>query len=182
MKIKRCARCKNFLPIEEFNKNKSFKDGYSHYCRKCMNSYRRERWKDWKQDKIHQRNQYKRRVSLDLCPQCAEKSLKNIILCIDCWFKRVSYHTFSTSKKWKQIKKIAEKQNYTCVYTGKKLIPGTNMSIDHKIPKFLNGSNKLKNLQWTLKKVNIAKNKLTHKDFIQMCIDIVKFAETGNNG
>lgn len=32
---KRCSSCKNYLPIKEYNKDRSRIDGLNHYCRKC---------------------------------------------------------------------------------------------------------------------------------------------------
>lgn len=49
MKKKKCPSCNQLLPISEFNKDKSKKDGLTFYCRKCTAKKSREyinRWKD----------------------------------------------------------------------------------------------------------------------------------------
>lgn len=35
MEEKKCSKCKKKKLVEEFYKNKSTKDGYHHYCKKC---------------------------------------------------------------------------------------------------------------------------------------------------
>lgn len=51
MKDKKCPECNQFLPISEFNRNKSRKDGLTCYCRKCIARKSREymsRWVDYR--------------------------------------------------------------------------------------------------------------------------------------
>ena len=38
-KTKRCCKCKKELPVEEFHKNKSSKDGLNSICKKCKSVY-----------------------------------------------------------------------------------------------------------------------------------------------
>lgn len=38
-KLKRCSRCKKFLPISEFGKNKSEKDRLHYVCKTCRRKY-----------------------------------------------------------------------------------------------------------------------------------------------
>jgi len=37
-----CTKCKIKKELSEFGKNKSTKDGLTHWCRKCVNKYREE--------------------------------------------------------------------------------------------------------------------------------------------
>ena len=42
IKTKRCPKCGRVLPITEFSKNKSRKDGLNHYCKQCDRAKRKE--------------------------------------------------------------------------------------------------------------------------------------------
>ena len=42
IKTKRCPKCGRVLPITEFSKNKSRKDGLNHYCKQCDIAKRKE--------------------------------------------------------------------------------------------------------------------------------------------
>ena len=39
---KRCSRCKEEKPLDEFHHNCSQNDGYAHYCKECACAYQRE--------------------------------------------------------------------------------------------------------------------------------------------
>lgn len=60
MEIKRCTRCKEYLPINRFGKNASEKDGLCYYCKECKNlvnsrnSLKRERELKLLHDKVHE--------------------------------------------------------------------------------------------------------------------------------
>ena len=82
------------------------------------------------------------------CDKCHEKNVGNSKLCEICSLKRSSYDLFGTEQKWKSLAALLQRQNFTCPYTGIKLFIGVNASIDHKIPKALEGSNDLGNLVW----------------------------------
>ncbi len=41
---KRCTDCKTDLPISEFNKNKSEKDGHTHVCKSCRKTRSKTRY------------------------------------------------------------------------------------------------------------------------------------------
>lgn len=36
---KQCSKCKQWLPLDEFTKNKSFPDGLQNWCKTCMKAY-----------------------------------------------------------------------------------------------------------------------------------------------
>ena len=42
---KRCRYCKKELPLSEFHKSRYTKDGRQAYCRECMNTYHRIRYR-----------------------------------------------------------------------------------------------------------------------------------------
>lgn len=43
MKTKKCGKCKNRKPVDQFNKDKSRKDGLAFKCRSCVRRYRKAR-------------------------------------------------------------------------------------------------------------------------------------------
>lgn len=70
----------------------------------------------------------------------------------------------------KLIKQLLVSQDFKCVYTGKILTIAQNASLDHKIPKYRGGLNKIENLHWTDVKVNVnLKRHLTHNEFLDLC-------------
>lgn len=44
-KLKKCSKCGRELPVSEFWKNASTKDGLQTYCKECGNVYARNRKK-----------------------------------------------------------------------------------------------------------------------------------------
>ena len=60
-------------------------------------------------------------------------------------------------------------QDYRCTYTGIKLIPALNASIDHKIPLSTDVSQyqKIENLQWVCLDINIMKRNHSEDDFLK---------------
>lgn len=42
IQTKKCSKCGRKLPLSEFSKNNSTKDGYESYCRGCKNQYVKE--------------------------------------------------------------------------------------------------------------------------------------------
>ncbi|UZV40001.1 recombination endonuclease [Leptolyngbya phage LPP-2, strain SPI] len=51
--MKQCTRCKSVKEHKDFNKNRTQKDGYSHYCRDCSNRYYKQRKREY-----HYKNRY----------------------------------------------------------------------------------------------------------------------------
>lgn len=42
--LKRCARCKELKPVEDFSRNKQSRDGLCYYCKVCDKERARERY------------------------------------------------------------------------------------------------------------------------------------------
>lgn len=184
---KQCSKCKNILDLSLFSKNKTKKDGLDNYCKKCA-SERTLNWISNNKEK-HKNNQIKarrKRIKKGLCRHCLKKSLEHSDLCLDHWYRKVSRNHFKIEKYWKELKDIAEKQSYKCVYTDEILIPGLNMGLDHKKSQKNNPELKddIANLQWVTKKINVIKNELSHHEFIDLCNAISKkFTDTdGQSG
>src|SRR5688572_27843872 len=52
---KECSKCRRMLPVEQFTRNKSKKDGYNSYCRLCNSNYQ----KDYEIDRNKYKGRYK---------------------------------------------------------------------------------------------------------------------------
>lgn len=42
MMKKKCSRCKRFLPLDKFNRNRANKDGFQYLCRECTIVYHKQ--------------------------------------------------------------------------------------------------------------------------------------------
>jgi hypothetical protein len=58
MKTKHCNWCNSDLEISAFGKDKSQKDGFTFYCRSCINAYNREHSKNNENVRQKSKNQY----------------------------------------------------------------------------------------------------------------------------
>jgi hypothetical protein len=109
-----------------------------------------------------------------LCSQCSNQIMKgHSDVCEYHWFDRAARSNGfrRVRDRVKILKEILERQNYTCPYTGKKLIPGLNASIDHKNPRarFPEQYSLIENIEWVDLFVNNAKNTMTKDEFISFC-------------
>lgn len=115
------------------------------------------------------------------CHSCNNKSLTTTRYCLRCYVRDAVRKTLGVKDKQQKenltdllLVKLKQ-QNHQCVYTGRRLVAGVNLSLDHVLPKslFPEGFQKLDNLVWVDKSANIAKNNLLPKDFLEMCEDVV---------
>lgn len=132
------------------------------------------------------RNRAKRnqehRVHNGLCVECGRdpNPATHGTRCEMCWFSMIGRSIFEVKSRpagrsvAPALRGLFHAQQEKCAYTGRRLVPGVNASLDHKIPKALGGTNELGNLQWVDTDVNRAKNALTEVDFLAMCLDVVK--------
>jgi CRISPR/Cas system Type II protein with McrA/HNH and RuvC-like nuclease domain len=114
------------------------------------------------------------RVKNGKCYTCTNEAIPGNTSCLKHWFKKMCFDALGTKKDADMIISLLEKQNHICIYTGEKLIPGINASIDHIVPVSRGGENKIENLQWVTKRINTIKNDLTHQEFIELCGKIWK--------
>lgn len=120
-----------------------------------------------------QRNWKNKNRAKGLCYSCTERPLKRTSsYCEKHWFLQAAWRAGLRGKgSWKRLKEILEIQNYTCPYTGRKLTPGINASVDHKKPRSLyrRSVGLIANLEWVDIEVNRAKRTLTKTKFIALC-------------
>ena len=71
---------------------------------------------------------------------------------------------------------ILERQNWTCPYTGDKIILGVNDSVDHILPisKYPESKYDIDNIQWTTRVINIMKSNLLDCEFLAAIEKVAK--------
>tara|TARA_R110002095_G_scaffold165188_2_gene143387 strand:+ start:1802 stop:2365 length:564 start_codon:yes stop_codon:yes gene_type:complete len=72
-----------------------------------------------------------------------------------------------------ELKEIIAKQDYRCNLTNRKLSP-ENASADHIKPVSQGGAHAIENIQILDKQINTAKGTMSNKEFVCMCIEVVK--------
>jgi hypothetical protein len=146
-----CISCPNNRPT--IRKNGSI------YCDFCLQK-RNASWKDRRAS----------RRSKGLCGNCATGiAIPGITNCETCWWLQKSSQITGATSNVEAIKKLWDKQEGKCFYTGEQLIVGQNASLDHIIPKCKGGLNTIDNLQWVLTSINAGKSDLTSEEFIRLC-------------
>lgn len=97
LSMKICSRCKESLPLTDFNKAKSRKDGYNTFCRKCNSDYLKEHYNKNKQYYVDKANRQKRKVRKAIYDYLKSQSC-------DCGEDRVEclqfHHVDSTTKEF----------------------------------------------------------------------------------
>ncbi len=71
---------------------------------------------------------------------------------------------------------LLKRQNYCCALTGRELTPD-NAALDHILPMSRGGKNLIQNAQALHKDVNRAKSVFTNEEFIQLCREVVAWAD-----
>lgn len=137
--VKICKECKQEKDISKFYKKLN---STVSYCDDCCKQKAKKYAKD--------------RVTDGRCRYCSNKRLKTTRYCLTHLVKRIcDFHRIDHSLIPELIKKLHD-QKFQCYYTGILLIPGSNLSIDHIIPKKTLIDNSIDNLVWC----DLAINKL----------------------
>jgi 5-methylcytosine-specific restriction endonuclease McrA len=110
----------------------------------------------------------KTRKEAGICHSCGKVAIKNKSRCAECFMKAMAKRVGTTTEI---LKEIWNKQNGVCAYSGRKLIIGVNVSVDHKIPKSKGGNNDPSNLQFVHRMINVAKYNLLESEFFQLIKD-----------
>lgn len=115
------------------------------------------------------------------CHSCKGIRLKHTRYCLDCYIKECVRKTLKVTDlreketlKEQLLSKLIQ-QNYICAYTGLRLIPGINMSLDHVLPVSTNPEKlkELSNLVWIDIQCNMAKRNLLPSQFLALCEAVV---------
>jgi hypothetical protein len=113
------------------------------------------------------------RVKNNSCAKCTTGiPLNGILVCLKCWWLQKAT-SVGGSIQIQPLQDIWNKQDGKCALSGLELIPGTNASIDHIIPKSKGGTNDISNLQWVLTIINSGKLDLSDDEFIKLCEAVV---------
>ena len=160
--------------LKKFTPNRSWQKFCSYKCQERHHFHPRRRPFETMEEclrriktyKVKYKKAWKKRKGR--CRFCSKPLMKNSkSWCEMHWFAMaVNRYGFKFSE-WIVAKKLLEKQNHKCPYTGVKLIPGVNASIEHKKPrsKFPHLKNDWTNIQWSHWYVNNMKQTLTEKEF-----------------
>ena len=102
-------------------------------------------------------------------------------LCLRCWFKKMASDCLNARGEANNptadaLEELWRVQQGRCAITGETLVPGSNASLDHILPKSRGGSDDVKNVQWVEFNVNLAKSNLTPTEFVAMCRRVVRYA------
>jgi hypothetical protein len=80
-----------------------------------------------------------------------------------------------------EIMTLLLRQNFRCALTGQSLNP-SNAALDHIRPICRGGSHTIRNMQALLDTVNRAKGTMTQDEFIQLCREVVTWADRSQEG
>lgn len=114
---------------------------------------------------------------------CMECGLRPLIVrenhmtqqsCEICYLKKTSRDHLKNGGRWLELGDLFIKQKGKCPYTGRNLVLGVSTSLDHRIPKALNGTNDLDNLQWVLPIINAMKWDNSESDFISLVLEVAE--------
>lgn len=168
MKLK-CYRCgqEKEAKRENFYPDKRMSHGFRNSpCRPCTNKDFRERGYA----------SYPRYKKAGLCTSCGGPRVgTETTQCIDCWFKKVARRS-RIEIPWTVLEEKYRKQNASCYYTGRVLIPGKNASLDHKKPvgRFPESVSDPENLVWCDMSINAMKHSMTEEEFYAVIQEIVQ--------
>lgn len=96
--------------------------------------------------------------------------------CYSCWLRVRSYKHFRSTRYWEKLRDLLHKQNHRCAYSGRVLIPGPGVHIDHVEPHSKHPLRRadIKNIVWVSREVNLMKGNMSLVEFINLCKDILK--------
>jgi len=139
--MKTCSKCKTAKDYTQFNKNRTKKDGYAHYCRVCTRLTFSNRDKNW----CNKRNkQYRNKVWSDICSKLDKIKAVGCSLCDEKDVCCLDFHHLDPSTKtyticvmlhdcfsWKRIIKEINKCVILCSNCHRKLHK-YNWTLDEK--------------------------------------------------
>lgn len=126
------------------------------------------------------RKRREQRRANGICIYCDELSLEHSAqFCLLHWACSIGSSCKNQTRSFalKLIAKL-EEQEYKCAITGDILVPGSNASIDHIVPKCKGGSNDISNLQWTTEIANRSKWEMSTDEYIAHCQKVIDYSKT----
>lgn len=129
-------------------------------CNKRRSEYRKRKKTEWKEN--------------GLCNQCGKETINGKNQCEKHYLMQVAIDRLGTSKFWKDIKDVIQKQEYKCALTKENISFEDDIDLDHIIPTSRGGKNEISNVRWVTRKANRLKNNLTDKELKDICLKIVQ--------
>ena len=101
-KWKKCYKCQDVLPLTEFNKNKSKRDGYQYKCKECEKKYQKEWYKKNKKRHIWNsaKNKKRRKKELRIFIKNIKKQSQCKLCGENCWYCLVFHHRDENDKRF----------------------------------------------------------------------------------
>lgn len=199
--MKVCYTCQKEKNFNEFGTLKRSSDGLHSDCKVCRQNYERNR-RHLKHlqglcvnsscqgivdgsmfcnaCKAHRKQTALLKKAKGVCKQCNEKvHIEGNMNCI----YHIVYGTLSQAMKRKphknEVTEMLNKFNNNpfCCYTGMPINIGENAELDHKNPLSTHPQDKenLDNLQWVSKIANRSKSYMTHAEYLNFCLQVVKY-------
>ena len=91
---------------------------------------------------------------------------------------KISHTRLGSSKYWKELNQLIEKQNYKCALTGDIISFNDNIELDHILPRYRKGKDELSNVQWVTSRANWFKRACTQEELLEICTKIVNTLTT----
>lgn len=170
--MKICSRCHTKQPLTNFNK-KTGKKVHS-ACKQCWKTIRRTHYLSNSNKIIKAVKVRKQQKQSTGHPSWV---LKNLRL-MQKNHKKRNLPTITLVQLQKLARTLAKRlsKQLHCPFTGVKLIPGKNLSLDHKKPisRYPELAFTPSNLQWVCRAYNMAKHNLTGSEFRKLCKQILQ--------
>lgn len=167
----------NKAKFDVYNKNRREQlkaNKLCNYCKQPLSEIEISKCTACKEKVLKRRNELKQqRLELGLCILCnKESAIQSKKVGEICYLKTILRDLKWKSSEFTVLQQLLISQDNKCPYTGVTLIIGYNTELDHIVPRSKGGTDKLSNLQWTLKPVNQAKHNLSHEEFVTLCKQI----------
>lgn len=128
-------------------------------------------------DRLRTNNSKRRQLLLEqhVCLRCGRGNLTRIQMCQDCYLKLMAGKYLGSKNRGQELKRLLEKQNSCCPYTGIDLVLCENASLDHIFPVSKGGNDDISNLQWVYLPINSMKLNHTESEFLLLVSKIAEY-------
>jgi len=127
---------------------------------------------EWR--RAYRQKEYRTKLQQGICIAC-KRSATAAAFCFTHWFRAIgSAYGLGNAKGVEILQRLWSKQSGCCSITGEVLVPGTNASLDHIVPRSKGGSNQEDNLQWVLRSVNRVKSDMTNAELYEFCQKVIQ--------